>query len=119
MRQRLDLVSANVEIGARGETAYLAHHIVDEGVRAFLVDAEATPADIGSGIKPGRPAAAGEVRIRDHRGIDVTGHVDLGYDEDVSRGSVADDVLVILLRIKAARPAADLRQRSELGKAWT
>src|SRR5205823_1980084 len=77
VRQGLNLVAADVEVRARSNAAYFANDIIDETVGVFLVDAETAPTDVGPSVEPGRPAAAGKLRIGYHRGIDVTRHVDL------------------------------------------
>jgi hypothetical protein len=49
--ERLHLIAADVKIGSGRQRADLAHHVIEERVCLFLVDADRAPADVSTGVE--------------------------------------------------------------------
>ncbi len=88
----------------------------DEPVHAVARRAERVRRTADARERLGRRAIAAEIRIRQQRGVAVSRHVDLRHDRDVARLRIGDDVGVLLLRVEAAGPAADLRLSADRGE---
>ena len=115
-RRRMRLVAAEVEVRPGRDRRDFADHVVEELVRDRLAHAERAEADIGAGVQRRRDAVAVQLRVRRQRGVDVSWHVDLGHDGDVPRSRVRHDVLVLLLRVVAARVTVDRGAAAEGGQ---
>ena len=102
-------VAADVEVRRRRRGGDLAHDVADELVDAVARRAERVRRTADARERLRRRAVAAQIRVRDERRVAVPRHVDLGHDRDVARPRVRDDVGVLLLRVEAAAPAADLR----------
>ena len=91
------LVAAYVYILRREECHHLVKHIVDEMERFVIAHTQHTvrhapllPHLVG-------PSGAAQFGVGGQGGLHVAGHVNLGYDGDVAFGSVAHNVLDVLL----------------------
>jgi len=70
---------------------------------------ERAEAHVGARVRRLRHAIFVELTVRREHGLDVAGHIQLGNQDQVLRIGERDQVRVLLLRVKAARSAADLR----------
>src|SRR5690606_2505567 len=119
--------AADVEVGAGRDLGDLPDHVRHELVGDLVVHAQPTEADAGTGVEglvlPPRDEAVRrqvvrparvQLRIRDLGGVRVSGHIDLGDDDDVVLSGVLDDLGVVLLGEVPAGAATDLGGPADL-----
>ncbi len=109
-------VSADVDVRPWRDRGDVPEDVLDELVHLLRVGVERREPHLGAVVLRDLHTGRRELGVGDECGVGMPGQVDLGHDGDVTGCRIADELLVVLGREKAAVAAADLRRRTAAGE---